>query len=122
VATTTAAPTTTAAAPTTNASPPPSKPKWAGRTETAYVSNFETCALFTVHEIARQEHVKGEAVTLALHLADGYQPWAHQAAFEGCLDGIPNSWYRYNDRKLYPANVTDRQIRKLTAAGYTASL
>jgi hypothetical protein len=55
-----------------------------------YQEDKELCGLFPASQIAKEYGVPAGAdpVTIAEAYADGYQPQFHQAAFEGCLDGL----------------------------------
>jgi hypothetical protein len=55
-----------------------------------YEEDREICGLFPPSKVARDLGLSAssDSVTIAEAYADGYQPQFHQAAFEGCLDGL----------------------------------
>ncbi len=55
-----------------------------------YQEDREICGLFPPSQIAKEYGlpVSADPVSIAEAYADGYQPQFHQAAFEGCLDGL----------------------------------
>lgn len=57
-------------------------------TEATYQTARDACSAFTVEELAEQLNTEADPVSVAEAFADGYQDWARQAAFNGCLDGL----------------------------------
>jgi hypothetical protein len=70
--------------------PEPASGGFTGAQAKRYQEDKELCSLFPPSEIAREYGVpaSSDPVTIAEAYADGYQPQFHQAAFEGCLDGL----------------------------------
>ena len=64
--------------------------KFTGAQAKRYQEDFEICGLFPPSQIAKEYGLPASAgqVSIAEAYADGYQPQFHQAAFEGCLDGL----------------------------------
>lgn len=55
-----------------------------------YAEDREICGVFPASKVARDLGLPAgsDSVAIAEAYADGYQPQFHQAAFEGCLDGL----------------------------------
>jgi hypothetical protein len=64
--------------------------KFTGAQAKRYQEDREICGLFPPSQIAKEYGLPASAgpVSIAEAYADGYQPQFHQAAFEGCLDGL----------------------------------
>jgi hypothetical protein len=64
--------------------------KFTGAQAKRYQEDREICGLFPSSRIAKEYGLPASAdsVSIAEAYADGYQPQFHQAAFEGCLDGL----------------------------------
>jgi hypothetical protein len=64
--------------------------KLTGAQAKRYQEDREICGLFPPSQIAKEYGLPASAdsVSIAEAYADGYQPQFHQAAFEGCLDGL----------------------------------
>jgi hypothetical protein len=64
--------------------------KFTGAQAKRYQEDREICGLFPSSQIAKEYGLPASAdlVSIAEAYADGYQPQFHQAAFEGCLDGL----------------------------------
>lgn len=64
--------------------------KFTGAQAKRYQEDREICGLFPPSQIAKEYGLpaSADAVSIAEAYADGYRPQFHQAAFEGCLDGL----------------------------------
>lgn len=62
--------------------------RWTGKKAEVYDLGFRICEAFTVKEIAKEFGTAKDPVSAAEGYAEGFQLWARQPAFEGCLDGL----------------------------------
>lgn len=67
-----------------------SSSKFTGAQANRYQEDKEICSLFPPSQVAKEFGLPAgsDEATIAEAYADGYQPAFHQAAFEGCLDGM----------------------------------
>jgi hypothetical protein len=99
------APATTEAAqepPPSSAEPPaPAEPttatdEFSGESASVYSDANALCSAFPPEKIARDLGIRADTstsegiVSIAEAFAEGYRGDVHQAAFEGCLDALPN--------------------------------
>jgi hypothetical protein len=93
------APATTEAAqepPPAPAEPTTGADKFSGESASVYSDANALCSAFPPEKIARDLGIQADTstsegiVSIAEAFAEGYRGDVHQAAFEGCLDALPN--------------------------------